>query len=888
MQKMDLNGSWDLIELPLSSGAGAEVEAMRTAAEARPLCRAEVPGDVSDALFKAGILPDPQVALNFVEADRRVSNSSWWLRKCFEAPDAGGAGRAVLSLSGLDVHADVWLNGKYLGHHPSAFLPFEMDVAGALKNDANLLLVRLTTGEERVGAAGEHPLLPCVPNEAARGFPERTIARRILVRKPAYSWGWDWSPRMPTCGIADDCEIRFEAENEIAAARFYTRLERGGAAVVRCVAELRRNIGARCRRVSDAASGAIVFSLEGAGGGGTHKSKAKQILVRAGVTVVESEIRIEKPRLWWPAGCGAQALYGATVSLELADGSKLKRRFGGIGLRTVELDETPGCFRFVINGKPVFAKGANWVPPEHLHGTITDARLRALVGDAADCGMNILRVWGGGRFERDAFYDACDERGILVWHDFMSACAPLPGDDPEFAALFLAEARHQARRLASHPSLALWCGNNEVAAAYGWAPSLYEKNPDPGWRFYFEDLPLLIAAEAPGTPYWPTSPYGESVPSKIAAAGTADAAANVPAGSGMAKTGDDHHWVVMRPDSKYWSWPEYWDGEDIPVFNSEYGYGGPCSERSTREYLGLDADAPIPLEGELARQHTNTFYTIEHVKFSIREQYGDFAETPSQRAYLRLGGLCQGLNLGYSLESLRANNHSWGGIFWMYADAWGESGWTIIDHFGRRKISYDAVRRALRPVTYVWRRGGGAFGGKQGEVLLIAINDANRTATAALGIGWVPHDGSGGGARSLQPLAAQLPPFSKRVLATLPEPPPPQLAAGTYIAIEARRKTDSYETYAWRHNRYKDAPLPPASPRVAKTERKDGMLRVTIETDRAAHAISIELPAPARGAAEPRFSDNHFDLWSGIPKTVEIANAADIDPAQITLDWHNR
>ncbi|MCL1910546.1 MAG: hypothetical protein FWG05_06400, partial [Kiritimatiellaeota bacterium] len=215
MKNLNLNGSWELVELPLAAG----IESYGEAARAKALCAANVPGDVSDALFRAGLLPDPKVGVNFIAAAERVKKSSWWLRRDFDT-DCGAPpksiidprARAVLSLAGLDVHADIWLNGEYLGHAPSAFLPFEKDVLPFLKNGKNTLVVRLTTGEERFAQITDSPLLKISFSEAERGYPERGCIKRIWLRKPAYTWGWDWSPHLPTCGITDDCALRIEGE----------------------------------------------------------------------------------------------------------------------------------------------------------------------------------------------------------------------------------------------------------------------------------------------------------------------------------------------------------------------------------------------------------------------------------------------------------------------------------------------------------------------------------------------------------------------------------------------------------------------------------------------------------------------------------------------------
>jgi beta-mannosidase len=831
MHTFDLNGPWELIERPLSD----DVAASGAVAEARALCPVQVPGDVNAALASAGLLPEPLTALNFHAASARVPDRSWWYRRRFVVPqNAIAATVATLSLDGLDIHAEIWLNGVHLGHHDSAFLPFERDVRGILRpHSENVLLVRLTTGKERVEHITDFPLLATVPLEAPRGYPDRGFAQRIYLRKPAYTWGWDWSPYLPTCGITGVCAIRFAGLVEFEDVALAASLDDRGNATVTASLELRRHtlVGTvwatvRLRLIDE--------------DGVAHACESTNVLVRSGFTHLDLDLEIRRPKLWWPHGAGAQHRYRVEASAELEDGTTVEYPAFFWGLRTVALETEPGLFRFRVNGQPLFLQGGNWVPCDHLYGRTTPARLEQLVSEAAHANFNCLRVWGGGRFELDAFYDACDRHGILLWHDFMSACAPLPAHDPVFARTFMDEARYQVRRLRNRACLMLWCGNNEVAACYNWSKHLFGQHRDPAWPLYFEELPRLIAELSPHTPYWPTSPYGGS-----------DSVNDL-------TVGDDHHWIVMKPDQAFWSHPEYWDSPKISIFNSEYGYGGPCCIESTREYLGTETP---DLFGPVGREHTNTFYDIPRVKFSIAEHYGDVPDRPLAE-YIRLGGLCQGLNLGYSLESLRANDRTWGGLFWMYNDAWGENGWTIVDYYLRRKIAYYGVKRALAPQKLVWRRGGQAFGGQADEVLLLALNDTTRPLRGSVDAGWMDYDGTH---QDLRSIALDVPAFSKAVIARLPIPAADTLRHGTYAACTTLRGLDSA---TWRHGRHRDGVMPIAHPTIVARRRVGDDLEVTVTSPTFAHAVSFDL------GGDWRFSDAWFDLLPGEQRTLRIAGGA--------------
>ena len=844
---VSLNGEWDLVERPLKNG----VSSYAVAATAKRSYAANVPGDVNDDIHRSGKLPEPLVGVNFREYNGWVPQRSWWYRKEFDTPKDAAGMFADLELDGLDVWADIWLNGQHLGRHDTAFCPFTKEVSKLLKHgEKNLLIVRVTTGRERVEHIDDKYFfhLHAAPTEEPRGYPDRGWPQRIFLRKPAYTWGWDWSPALPTCGITGNCGIRFYGVNRIANVRLTTELSNDNRhAVVKAVVELQRET------VSDTAWGKVVVRLT-CESGCVDTAVAEDVMIRSGLTRVELSLDVNNPRLWWPNGAGRQHRYTVEVMLE-SEGETVALVPFRWGMRTVALDVRPGVFRFVINGQPIFIQGGNWVPCDHLYGRITPERLRTLVNEAADANLNCLRIWGGGRYERDAFYDTCDERGVMVWHDFMSACAPLPYEEPGFKELFLREAVFQIRRLNNHPCILLWSGNNEVSSSYSWPKGkpLFDQKRDPAWPLYFQDLPRITAAESPAIPYWPSSPYGGK-------GNVSDPA-----------TGDDHHWVVMSSDSKFWSNPEYWDSKKVSLFNSEYGYGGPCCLQSTREYLGQDKP---DLFSPVGREHTNTFYDIPRVNFSIERHYT--APAPTEiNDYIRLGGLCQGLNYGYSLESQRCLQHNWGGIFWMYNDAWGENGWTIIDYYLRRKISWYFVRRCLAPFKIVLRRGGrDSFGGTTSDVHVILLNATGKVRRGTLCVGYQRYDGV---ENEFQTVPYRVEPFSRGIVATLPVPSKKQLKSGTVVAFDTN--SPDIPSCAWRHASYIHLGLPAAQPVITHTRVDGADLVVNVKTDHFAHAVTLDVPDGTR------LSDCWFDLLPGETRALRIHNGASLpQPIRVTCE----
>ena len=806
-----------------------------------------VPGDVNDDLFRAGKMPDPLVGLNFRDF-AWVKQCSWWYRKEFDLPERWREVSFIeVCLGGLDIHADVWLNGSHLGHHSNAFYPFQIQVGPELRfGGPNSLVVRLTTGIEQAAESAreqDFPLLAAVPTEAGRGYPDRGEPLRVFLRKPSYVWGWDWSPHLPTCGITGNCEIRALEENEIEDVILRTRTVGSGpesAGIVDVTVVVFRKV-----RLASATGRVRVALIDDRG---RALFVERDCFLAAGVNHLDLSIRVPHPRLWWPRGYGPQHLYTVYTMMSL-DGEVREYRPLPFGMRCIQLRTAPGDFGVTVNGQEIFIRGANWVPPDALYGRVSPARVTHLVEEAATANLNCLRIWGGGRYEIDDFYDACDRLGILVWQDFMSACAPLPADRPWFLRSFLAEAEHQIRRLRGRTCLLLFCGNNEVSQMYS-AMEAYKSHDDPGWRLYHDDLPRLVRSLAGHVPYWPTSPYG----------GTEDVHDPV--------VGDNHHWVVMRPEPELWASPEYWDREDLPGFVSEYGYGGPCCRRSFDDYLG---DLAETLDGEAVRQHTNTFYNAERVFHAIREHYRD-PDDLEIADFLLLGGLCQGINLGRSIESLRARQGGGAAIFWMFADAWGETGWTIVDSFDRRKISYYFVARACRPVCLVIRPGGGPYGGRPGQLVCILCNDGPEEVGGDLDIGFVSLDGS---ERSLETVAFSVGPGQSELVAAAPCPAGPAAERGAVVAIPTGSALEGPAPALWLGPRYRALCLPAATPRIEAVAQTKGDLVVDLSCDTFAHAVHLG------GIGDLPVSDSYFDLYPGQRRSIRVFGGADLPEGQI-------
>lgn len=628
-----------------------------------------LPFDVHHALWAAGRISHPYRDGNADSLDW-IQQSTWWVRAEFTLDELVRG--ATLRLDGLDTVGTVWLNGSGVGSAANTFRPAVFDVGAALRPGRNEVLVRIDPPLEGL-TAPEDSSATAKRVGQLMGRTERTEGhglfgdlRTLRRRKPIVDWGWDFAPSLPSLGLTG-ITVTWGDQPLIASVVLQT------VAIDTTVDTADVVVMA----ASNAPTGsAVAVTLTSPNGEVINADSAVD-----GHGRVEAPIRVARPQLWWPLDLGGQPLYELRV--QVGDSSVVRR----IGIRTVTVDRSPDGdggrhFRFVVNGVPVFARGASVVPADHLR---PDAdRDRSLVALAADAGMNMLRVWGGGGYGSDSFYDAADEVGVLVWQDFPFACADYP--DGELLAEVKAEAGFQTARLGSHPSLALWCGNNEVHAMH----QLAHGNLDPGpWGHFFfhELLPEIVCRESPGTPYWPGSPYGE----------------HDPAGVNGVSDGDRHAWEVWHglplgapSPEKYASFGESAHFRryryDTGRFISEFGIIAAPAVDTLGEWICSDE---LRLDSEVFRSHIRD--TPKEKALALLEiETGLPRDLPE---YVRFTQTVQAEGLKFGIEHYRrAQPHTTGTLIWQLNDPWPGISWSLIDFAGRQKDAYHVVRRAFAPV----------------------------------------------------------------------------------------------------------------------------------------------------------------------------------------------
>lgn len=607
---------------------------------------ASVPGCVHNALMDAGVIPDPFARRHEIGV-QWVDQADWAFATTFEWESRGMA-RQALRFECLDTIAEVRLNGEVVATSDNYFLPVEVDVTGRLNVGSNTLEVVLKsavkTGEDRRHAWFEK-----------HGLPQEFVMfdERAFVRKPGYMSGWDWGPRLLGAGIPGSVSL-VEFDHRIEDLAVMVEPNDDGTFTVRAVAQTTSPIP-------------VTYSFI-PGDGATHATET-----------APGEWRVEGT-LWWPRGMGSQTLHEVRATI-----------FGGqteskcIGLREVRLsrqaDEIGESFEFIVNGKPLWVCGANWIPNDSFPSRITPKDYQQQIARFAALNFNMLRVWGGGLYESEAFYDACDRAGILVWQDFPYACMYYPDDDAwqESARV---EAAHHVRRLRHRASLALWCGNNENLVMWHtkWgSPNLV---PDRyyGEHLYDKALPDVVSELDSGRDYIASSPIGMTPDETIPLGKDRNA--------GMDRFGDSHYWDVWhgRGDWKHYS-------DSMARFSSEFGFASACSMPVWEQILSEDEQRVFPNDAVL--HHDKTGKPWETFLGYVTAHY---PEPKTLEDWVYYSQLNQRDAFRYGIEFFRRSAFCRGSLIWQANDCWPVTSWAVQDYGRNLKPAGFELERLYRPV----------------------------------------------------------------------------------------------------------------------------------------------------------------------------------------------
>ena len=666
VNSLDLSGTWSVTwsEGGHSPSSLESFVTIEPSGDPGRYLKVPVPMELHLALREKGLIDDPNIGTNSLKA-RWVEEQYWQYFTTFTPPSESLVQRSWLVFEQLDLNARILLNGEVIGTHNNAHLPCRIEVTGKLREGENKLAVAIESGlyfvADREGAAYSADL-------------GTALNKRQWLRKPQYQFIWDWNPRLINVGITgpvrlewadlarlDQVVIRTELSEDFSLAKVTVRafIESWGK-------EKEAVLKAKIRE--------------------TGEELSQRIRITPGLAPYEMELSINRPKLWWPRGHGEQALY--TVDLELTvDSRAVDSASRGFGVREIRINRSPHpqegeYFIIEVNRRPVFCKGGNWVPPDLIYSSVTGEHLRRLVQMALDANFNFLRIWGGGTWAGHELLDLCDQAGILVWHDFLFCVARFPGDNPEFLAGVKREVTWGVREFACHPSLAVWCGNNELEwGAWDWGYATRGKSL-PDYAIYHLIMPVIMREEDPSRPFWPSSPYSPDYTHP-----------NSPI------IGDQHPWKVTLGHPDFWEYRTY-----VDRFPNEGGVLGASSPATLRQFLPQGERHIRSFSWE---HHDNTanFWSAETpityrlVDYWLGLKYTDL----SFDNYVFASALLQAEGLGEYITNYRRRMFSSSAaVFWMYNDSWPVThGWTIVDYYLRRKLAYHPVRRAFQPVTVV-------------------------------------------------------------------------------------------------------------------------------------------------------------------------------------------
>ena len=803
---------------------------------------AKVPGTIHQDLLNHNRIPNPFYGMN-EEAVQWVENEDWMYRTSFVVTEEQlNRDAPVLELDGLDTYADVFLNGALILRSDNMFVGHKVPVKSVLRKGENRLLIRFRSAVKEA-----------LPQWETNGFDypadnDHSSKRvSIYTRKAPYSYGWDWGIRLATCGIWRPVRLVF---SDVARIEDYYVRQASVSASKADVDNRLEITNVTSQPVSALLKVAYHYSAN------DTKEVQKQIELRPGENTVSMPVMIDNPHLWMPNGWGEPSLYKFTASVSV-DGVEVASQERQVGLRSIRVvmedDEHGKSFYFEVNGHPMFAKGANFIPDDALLPNVTTERYKRIFEDVKAANMNMLRVWGGGIYEDDKFYDEADRNGILIWQDFLFACTTYP-HDPLFLKRVEAEAEYNIKRLRGHASLAMWCGNNEIYEGvryWGWknkytAEAFAEMNR--GYDVLFRQLlPDMVKRFDSDRFYMHGSPYeanwGRPESWKIA---------------------DSHNWGTWYGRKPF----ESFDSE-IPRFMSEYGFQAFPEMKTIRTFA---EEKDFELESPVMNAHQKA--TIGNAL--IKQTMGLYYKVPAKFEDLVYVGLVlQGQGMRHGIEAHRRNRpYCMGSLFWQLNDSWPVVSWSSIDYYGNWKAMQYQSQRAFAPVLI------NAI--KEGDDLCVYLisDELQDRDDVRLTVELMDFDGKSHGkwthSGKLSANTSMLF-LKKRVDEFLSK----QDAATSFLRFTLKAKNGAAladEVFYFAYP--KDQKLPEARIETS-VKRRGEAIEMTLKADKLARDIFIEVPVQG-----VRFSDNFFDLLPGQRKKITITSPEGYSLKDFTFTLH--
>jgi beta-mannosidase len=791
---------------------------------------ATVPGVVHTDLIANGIIDDPFFRLN-ERGVQWIDKEDWIYETTFAVSDEiVSKNNILLDFKGLDTYGDIYLNEEKILEANNMFREWKIDVKGRVKAGNNTLRIYFHSPIKV-----DMPHWEALPFQYEAGNDQSenggVFNRRVSVfaRKAGYHYGWDWGPRLVTSGIWRP--VYLEAWNDARLQDVFIQQKE--------VSSKKAIIRANVEIAADKTLQDILVSIKDNVSGEVFASA--KVNLKKGNNAVELDFTIKNPRLWWSHGLGEQYRY--EMKTEIADKtSVIDSQIDKTGVRSLKIinrpDEYGKTLYVELNGIPVFAKGANFIPCDNFLPRITKAVYERTLLDAINANMNTLRVWGGGIYEDDIFYDLCDQYGILVWQDFMFACSLYPAEG-EFLENVRREAIDNIKRLRNHASIALWCGNNECLDAWfgwGWKEKYQKQNPkyaETIWKQYdalFNHLLKDVVAEyVPESFYWPSSPYYR------------------PEGGTSDKSGDRHYWDVWhqrKPIAEY--------NKERGRFFSEYGFQAFPEFESVKKYAPYSGDWSIGSEVMTSHQrggsHANEL--IETYLLNEYQKPKDF------ESFLYMNSVLQGDAIQTAIEAHRRDMpYCMGSLYWQHNDCWPVASWSSRDYYGRWKALHYFARHSFADLLVSAIE-------KEGVLDVYLVSDRLKNLKGTLTVRIISL--TGGTVNSIRQTVTAKANTGNKVFSQQLD----KLLNGTdknsVVVNLAFTAGDETVTNNYFLDKQKNILFPQAS--VSRNIRAvEGGYEITLESDRFARAVFLSLEG-----IDNFFENNYFDILPGEKVTVKV------------------
>jgi len=776
---------------------------------------AAVPGCIHTDLLANKLIEDPFYRDN-EKKQQWIGKTDWEYQTTFQvSPEMLKRQNLEIVFDGLDTYANVFLNDKPILDADNMFRTWRVEVKDSLKQGENILRIKFRSPINEIlpRMAKLDYELPAVNDQGEKTSP--------YTRKAPYQYGWDWGPRFVTSGVWKPVKLEVWDNARIEDLQIRQNKLSKENADLSAIVEI-------------VASQAIDATIEIENQTDRKTVATKQVKLTTGKNKIALDFAMANPKLWFPIGLGEQALYNFKARLTV-NKKTIDEAAKRTGLRTLELRQKPDEFgvsyEFVVNGIPVFGRGANWIPADIFPTRITKEKYKNLLTSLKDANMNMVRVWGGGIYEDDYFYELADEMGLLVWQDFMFACSMYPGDKA-FLENVRREAIDNVKRLRNHPSIVLWCGNNEIETAWthwGWKERLPNQLWDDYLKLFTRVLPEVLDEYDSSRPYWQSSP-----------------SSNFQADSDSQKIGDVHYWQVWHASLPF---SEY--EKQFPRFMSEYGFQSFPEYETVKTYTTEEDRKSIETPIMLAHQrHPRGNQLVR--EYMLRE----YKEPKDFESFLYVSQVLQAEGIKIGAEHFRRiMPRNMGSLYWQANDCWQVASWSAMDYFGRWKALMYYTRRFYAPMLVSPHV-------EDGKMNVYVVSDSPENKQAQIAITLMDLNGKQLMSKTID---AAIEPLKGKSYFSVPVS---ELLNGadernTFLLVELKSngKTVSENEYFFKPFKEMAFSKPQIKSEISQT--KDGY-KISLSTDAMAKDIYLA------GFTEGFFADNYFDLIPNRNREIEF------------------